>query len=99
MAKDRFHRLKNILLRLSVLLSTKTFLPGKLKLWCLQFGLFPCTRWHAQSTLQPRGIIGLVQSGRAGFGLGDSWKARGKTALLERWQKVTIFVRKQRRGN
>ena len=23
----------------------KTFLPGKLKLWCLQFGLLPCIRW------------------------------------------------------
>ena len=23
----------------------KTFLPGKLKLWCLQFGVSPCIRW------------------------------------------------------
>ena len=23
----------------------KTFLSGKLKLWCMQFELFPCIRW------------------------------------------------------
>ena len=30
---------------------------------------------HAQGALQHKDIIGQVQSGRAGFGLGDSWTA------------------------
>ena len=47
---------------------------------------------HAQGTLQHRDIIGQVQSGRAGFGLGDSWKAWGKATLLERRQMPTSFV-------
>ena len=39
-------------------------------------------------------IIGTAQSGRAGFGLGDSWKA-GKATLLERRQMGTSFVHEQ----
>ena len=33
---------------------------------------------HAQGTLQHRDIIGQVQSGRARFELGDSWKSWGR---------------------
>ena len=45
-------------------------------------------------------IIGQIQSGRAGFGLGDSWKAWGKATLTERRQMkrrrmVSSSVRKQ----
>ena len=36
-----------------------------------------------------------MQTDRAGFGLGDSWKAWGKATLLERRQMVTSFVHEQ----
>ena len=45
--------------------------------------------------LQYRDVIGQVQSGRAGFGLGDSWKSWGEATLAERRQMVTSFVCKQ----
>ena len=45
--------------------------------------------------LQHRDINGQVQSGRVGFGLGDSWKAWGKATLLERRQLVTSFGREE----
>ena len=46
---------------------------------------------YAQDALQHRDLIGQVQSGRAGFRLGDSWKAWGKTTLPKRRQMVTSF--------
>ena len=48
---------------------------------------------HAQGALQHRDIIGQVQSGRAGFGLGDGWKAWGKATLPERRQMVSSPTR------
>ena len=45
--------------------------------------------------LQHRDIIGQVQSGRKGFGLGDSWKALVKALLPERRQMVTSFDHEQ----
>ena len=53
---------------------------------------------HAQGALQQRDTIGQVQSGRAGFGLGDSWTAWGKATLPERRQMVSSFVRDQEEG-
>ena len=50
---------------------------------------------HAQGALQQRDIIGQVQSGRAEFGLGDSWKVWDKATVPERRQMVTSFVREQ----
>ena len=50
---------------------------------------------HAQGVLQYRDIIGQVQSGTAGFGLGDSWKPWCKATFERRRQMVTSFVRKQ----
>ena len=50
---------------------------------------------HAQGALQHGNIIGKVQSGRAGFGLGDSWKSWGEATLAERRQMVTSFVCEQ----
>ena len=48
---------------------------------------------HAQGTLHHRDIIGQVQSGRAGFGLGDSWKAKLR---IHYWRAGrTSFVREQ----
>uniref|UniRef100_A0A3B1K6T8 Reverse transcriptase domain-containing protein n=1 Tax=Astyanax mexicanus TaxID=7994 RepID=A0A3B1K6T8_ASTMX len=167
----------------------KSFLPGKLKLWCLQFGLLPRLRWPltvydipiseverlervmskairtwlgvprclssvawcgrgmlelpltslveefkcakvgremqllgskdglvkatapvtrsgrkwnareatqaARRALEHRDVVGQVQNGRAGLGLGDSWKAFGKATSPEKRHMVTGFIREQ----
>ena len=50
---------------------------------------------HAQGALQHTDIIGQVQRGRPGLGLGNSWKTWGKSTLPERRQMVTSFVHEQ----
>ena len=51
---------------------------------------------HAQGTVQHRDIIGQIQSWRAGFRLGDSWKAWGNATLLERRQVATKKRKKRK---
>ncbi|KAL1273018.1 hypothetical protein QQF64_028880 [Cirrhinus molitorella] len=58
---------------------SNTDLPGKLKLWCFQFGLLPRLMWPisiyevivavAKAAIRHRDIVGHVQHGRGGFGL------------------------------
>ena len=43
---------------------------------------------HAEGAVQHRDIIGQVQSGRAGFGLGECWKAWGKAFFATKKRKL-----------